>query len=256
VAKEGYVNLLPVQQKNSLEPGDAQTMLQARRAFLDAGHYAPLAERLRQHLADVLHEFGHQSSERPLRCLDIGSGEGYYVHQLQQGLRTSAEAELAFYGFDIAKYGVKKAAKRYPQAHWAVASAYQLPYVDQHFAVATRIYAPSEPAEVYRCLKAKGYWLTVTPAPNHLLELKQRLYLTATPHSDARIDYPGFLHQQRDRLGFALNLQQQDLDNLIQMTPLAWRGQHQDKSAALAELIGEGRVQVDFYIDIYQRQPD
>jgi 23S rRNA (guanine745-N1)-methyltransferase len=41
-AKEGYVNLLPVQHKRSRDPGDSAEMMQARRAFLDAGHYQPL----------------------------------------------------------------------------------------------------------------------------------------------------------------------------------------------------------------------
>lgn len=36
VAKEGYVNLLPVQHKRSRDPGDSAEMMQARRAFLDA----------------------------------------------------------------------------------------------------------------------------------------------------------------------------------------------------------------------------
>ncbi len=38
-AKEGYVNLLPVQHKRSKDPGDNAEMMQARRQFLDAGHY-------------------------------------------------------------------------------------------------------------------------------------------------------------------------------------------------------------------------
>ena len=38
LAKEGYVNLLPVQFKRSRDPGDSAEMMQARRAFLDAGH--------------------------------------------------------------------------------------------------------------------------------------------------------------------------------------------------------------------------
>jgi hypothetical protein len=53
LAKEGYVNLLPVQFKRSRDPGDSAEMMQARRAFLDAGHYQPLrdaiAERLRHY---------------------------------------------------------------------------------------------------------------------------------------------------------------------------------------------------------------
>nr|MBA2816849.1 23S rRNA (guanine(745)-N(1))-methyltransferase [Candidatus Pantoea persica] len=41
-AKEGYINLLPVQHKGSREPGDNAEMMQARRTFLEAGHYQPL----------------------------------------------------------------------------------------------------------------------------------------------------------------------------------------------------------------------
>jgi 23S rRNA (guanine745-N1)-methyltransferase len=44
IAKEGYVNLLPVQHKRSRDPGDSAEMMQARRAFLDAGHYQPLRD--------------------------------------------------------------------------------------------------------------------------------------------------------------------------------------------------------------------
>ena len=37
VARQGYVNLLPVQQKRSLHHGDTNDKLQARRRFLSAG---------------------------------------------------------------------------------------------------------------------------------------------------------------------------------------------------------------------------
>ena len=42
VARQGYVNLLPVQQKKSKEPGDSQHSILARQRFLQAGHYQPL----------------------------------------------------------------------------------------------------------------------------------------------------------------------------------------------------------------------
>ena len=45
-ARQGYLNLLPVQHKNSRDPGDNQAMVEARRDFLNAGHYAPVAKRL------------------------------------------------------------------------------------------------------------------------------------------------------------------------------------------------------------------
>ena len=50
IAREGYVNLLPVHKKKSLAPGDSEAMLKARRAFLAQGHYAPLRAALAQAL--------------------------------------------------------------------------------------------------------------------------------------------------------------------------------------------------------------
>ncbi|MDD4905988.1 MAG: 23S rRNA (guanine(745)-N(1))-methyltransferase, partial [Methylobacter tundripaludum] len=46
LAKEGYLNLLPVQHKRSVEPGDNKQMMQARREFLEAGYYEPMAKAL------------------------------------------------------------------------------------------------------------------------------------------------------------------------------------------------------------------
>ena len=49
-AKSGYVNLLPVQNKRSLHPGDDKPMLLARRDFHQAQGYGPLMA----HLSDLL----------------------------------------------------------------------------------------------------------------------------------------------------------------------------------------------------------
>lgn len=56
MAKEGYVNLLPVQHKRSRDPGDSAEMMQARRAFLDAGHYQPLRDAIVAQLQERLDE--------------------------------------------------------------------------------------------------------------------------------------------------------------------------------------------------------
>ena len=77
MAKEGYVNLLPVQHKRSRDPGDSAEMMQARRAFLDAGHYLPLRETVAQMLNDIL-------PGSATAMLDIGCGEGYYTARFAQ----------------------------------------------------------------------------------------------------------------------------------------------------------------------------
>ena len=78
-ARQGYYNLLPVQHKNSRDPGDNAAMVEARRRFLEGGHYAPLAARLAALAAEY----------QPARWLDIGCGEGYYTEQIARALPLS-----------------------------------------------------------------------------------------------------------------------------------------------------------------------
>ncbi len=80
VAKEGYINLLPVQHKRSRDPGDSAEMMQARRAFLDAGHYQPL----RDAVINLLRERLDQSATA---ILDIGCGEGITLMLLPRRCR-------------------------------------------------------------------------------------------------------------------------------------------------------------------------
>ncbi|MCX7065552.1 MAG: methyltransferase domain-containing protein [Proteobacteria bacterium] len=104
-AREGYLNLLPVQQKNSLNPGDNAAMVGARSEFLDAGYYEPLRVALVRVLADV----------RPTDLLDSGCGEGWYSTALS---RTAA----ATTALDISKDAIKRAARRDRAITWLVAS--------------------------------------------------------------------------------------------------------------------------------------
>ena len=46
IARQGHVNLLPVQNKRSLNPGDTAQQVAGRRAFLDGGFYVPIRDAL------------------------------------------------------------------------------------------------------------------------------------------------------------------------------------------------------------------
>ena len=76
LASQGYVNLLPVQNKRSLDPGDSKLMVAARRRFLNAGHYAPIAAAVGRAV------LAGRPGDAPTACLDAGCGEGYYLRQL------------------------------------------------------------------------------------------------------------------------------------------------------------------------------
>lgn len=238
LAKEGYVNLLPVQQKKSKDPGDNQQMTQARRAFLQAGWYAPVAAQVAHMLKPL----------QPKRLLDLGCGEGYYSGVLQQQL-----SGIEQHGIDISKIAIRYAAKHYPSIHFAVASAYQLPFADHYFDAVIRIYAPSLASELQRIVQNNGYLLTVTPAPEHLVQIKQAIYPTVRLHSDEQAVLAGFTHLQRQRLSFTLDSLSFDaLEHLITMVPLGWKFSEADQAAFIQT---SPAIQCDFYLDLYQKDP-
>ena len=73
VAKEGYVNLLLAQHKNSKQPGDNKQMVNGRRAFLEQGFYQPLADAISQIFNQHLVALVDQSE---VNFFDAGCGEG------------------------------------------------------------------------------------------------------------------------------------------------------------------------------------
>lgn len=235
-AREGYVNLLPVQQKKSKNPGDNPAMIEARRRFLHAGHYQPLAAAI----ANLLPLASGQT------LLDIGCGEGYYSQYVEQQVKG-----LQLIGIDISKAAIKAAAKLSPMQQWAVASAYQLPLPNACIDVMLRVYAPSLDSELQRVLKPMGYLLTVTPAPDHLLQFKQRVYQEVRLHSDAITAIAGLEHLQRQRLSWLWQPETAaDLLALLEMIPLAYKFDAAARQALSAELPA---IQLDFYLDLYQK---
>ena len=85
--------------------GDNDEMVRARREVFDAGCYEPIIGAV----ARTVQRLGART------VLDAGCGEGTY---LARACASGAEG----CGIDISKAAVRRAAKRYPQQRWAVAS--------------------------------------------------------------------------------------------------------------------------------------
>ncbi|MCG7781755.1 23S rRNA (guanine(745)-N(1))-methyltransferase [Lelliottia amnigena] len=240
-AKEGYVNLLPVQHKRSRDPGDSAEMMQARRAFLEAGHYQPLRDEVAQWLATTL-------SESASSILDIGCGEGYY---------TAAFADVAgrvgavTVGLDVSKSAIRAAAKRYPQVTFCVASSHRLPFADESQDAIIRIYAPCKAEELARVVKPGGWVVTVTPGPRHLMEMKGLIYDEVRLHAPHSEQLAGFTLKHEQSLGYNMQLTGKEAVALLQMTPFAWRA----KSDVWETLANEKdfRCQTDFSLHCWQR---
>ncbi|RJG50543.1 23S rRNA (guanine(745)-N(1))-methyltransferase [Motilimonas pumila] len=238
-AKEGYLNLLPVNKKKSADPGDNKQMMQARRDFLNAGHYQVLAEQL----SDICRRTLPQASQ----LLDIGCGEGYYTQYLSQAFPEGSQS----YGLDISKSAIKFAARRAKQTQFCVASAYDLPFAANSFDLVCRIYAPSQASELARVIKPQGYLLTVSPGAEHLFQLKQQIYQQAEMHDESAASIDGFTLQHQQQLKHRLHLtQSQDISNLLEMTPFAWKLSPEQKAGIAQQPL---TLDIAFNIELHQK---
>jgi len=209
IARQGHVNLLPVQNKRSLNPGDTAQQVAGRRAFLDGGFYAPI----REALCALAKE---HNCAGPI--LDIGCGEGYY----SAGLAESLQAELL--GLDISKEAVRYAAGRYKNATWICASAARLPVKDHSFGLLTSLFALTMPEEFKRVLRPDGAYIQVLAAEDHLLGLKNIIY-PELHHKEkfTTPDIPGFQLVESRKLRFDFTVEGQQVQNLLGMTPHVYR---------------------------------
>ena len=209
IARQGHVNLLPVQQKRSLSPGDTAEQVVSRRAFLDGGFYAPIRDALCQLAKD-------HGCTGPI--LDIGCGEGYYSAALAKAM----DAELL--GLDISKEAVRYAAGRYKDARWICASAARLPVKDGSIGLITSLFALTMPEEFRRVLADEGAFIQVLAAEDHLLGLKNIIY-PELHHKEkfTTPEIPGFRLAESRPLRFTFTVEGEQVQNLLSMTPHVYR---------------------------------
>ncbi|WP_068381220.1 putative RNA methyltransferase [Paraglaciecola hydrolytica] len=247
-AKEGYVNLLLAQHKNSKDPGDNKDMVLARRSFLAEDHYLPLAKQVATLLTEVLGQV-----REPINVYDAGCGEGYYLAKIKQqlnlaGLSINASAS------DISKPAIQKAAKKHPDIAYAVASSFNLPVQNTSQDALIQVFAPSSAAEILRILKPQGWWLSVDPAPDHLFALKQQVYDTPQKHQLDNTVPEGFSLVSQTRLSFTMHLTRlEQRQNLLMMTPFYWTISAEKKQLLLDNL---NLVNTDFDIKLMQKKPE
>ncbi|WP_372871676.1 23S rRNA (guanine(745)-N(1))-methyltransferase [Shewanella sp.] len=245
-AKEGYVNLLPVQKKRSRDPGDNKEMMQARRRFLEAGFYQPLSDRVNA-LATSL-------AQPVKRLLDLGCGEGYYTARLANAFREELVTDavgIQTYGLDISRAALRVAAKQYPDIRFCVASSFDTPFNSGFFDFVLRIYAPSKSEELARIVAPGGYLLTVSAGPMHHFAVKKRIYETPRLHEDKNEWLAGFEPVHSERLQWQLELTEPEhILAFLEMTPYAWKFTPEAKIALAAKPFS---CELDFRINLQRR---
>lgn len=218
LAKEGYVNLMPTGKKLAATVGDSAAMFAARRAFFAGCYYEPL----RQKLAELV------TLEQPRAVGDIGCGEGYYI-----GGIAAALPEAQCFGTDIAKDGIRLAAKRYSQPSFAVADTYaRLPLAEHQADVLINVFAPRNAREFNRVLNPSGKLIVVIPTPEHLADLRERNGLLGLQPDKLQAVVASFEGEFKlgdvTSLTYVLDLPAAAVGNLIGMTPNA-RFQDEDE---------------------------
>lgn len=215
IARQGYVNLLGAQDKRSKDPGDSKAMIAARHRFLEVGFFERVASRIAELL---LPHLGHGAA-----IVDAGCGEGYYLEELRQTLLDVGLSDHRIVGFDISKWAVQRAARRFPGT-WLVASNRNIPLADQSVDVVLDMFGFPDFESFARILRPGGLLLRVRAGPRHLLEMREIIYqeIRSVDVADAAPD--GFTRISAHALQYELsNVTQSALADLLLMTPHLFR---------------------------------
>ncbi len=245
MAKQGYLNLLPVNQKKSKDPGDNEMMIAARRDFLELGFYDPLVGSIKNIITNKL-----SFETKDIVALDAGCGEGYYS---EKALNNLPDLETEILGTDISKYAIKIAAKKYKTNFYFVSSVYNLPIANMSTDLILSVFSPIMAEEFKRILSKKGSVIIVSPASSHLREMAELIYDTFRPHTTNIVERMTsvFEHVFTKRTTFKINIKSTEaLLFLLKMTPYYWS----TGIERLENITNKNELSVtcDFNIDIFK----
>ena len=248
IAAQGYANLLPVQQKRSRDPGDSKEMVAARKRYLNAGFYQPIAALVsRAVLADL-------PTGRAAACLDAGCGEGYYLRELAAA--AGAGQRLALLGLDISKWAVLSAAKQDRRPNWVVGSNANLPVLPATLDRVLCMFGFPVYAEFARVLRPGGELLQVDAGPDHLRELREIIYPRLKDDPRRAFAPPaGFALLSEDTLRYPARLTSRaQIADLLTMTPHLYRATAEGRARAAA--LDGLDITVDVRIALLARSAD
>ena len=255
VARQGYVNLLPVQHKRSKQPGDSKAMVLARMHFLNTGIYQPIASKLTEIVsASIINDNGLDYIDCCL--LDAGCGEGYYFDYLFNKLRdVNASNKLYFIGLDISKDAVLQASKRNRQISWVVGTNRHLPVEEESVDIIVCLFGFLSLEGFSKALKPGGKLIVVDPGTEHLRELREIIYQEVknpdrTDVSSLMID--GFTLKNSETLQFTAAIDNNaQINDLLVMTPHFYRASKEGREAA--SNLGELDITVDVVFRVFEK---
>lgn len=246
IARQGYINLLPVQHKRTKNPGDSKEMVLARAQFLNSGIYEPVARKLAEITCTQIADYTEA-------CLvDAGCGEGYYLDFVFNELKAQeGDIDLSFIGLDISKAAIAEAAKRNKQITWIVGTNRRPPVDNGSVDIISCVFGFQSFEGFKKILKPGGRIILIEPGPDHLKELREIIYAEVEKSGPTDISGP-------EKIGFSIIDEQQlqfrtevinnvQINNLLLMTPHLYRATNEGKEAA-ANL-----QQLELTVDVFFR---
>ncbi len=208
IAKQGYVALLRAGART--DTGDTADMVAARAEFLGAGHYRPIASAV-----------GAAMAGRRGPWLEIGAGTGYY---LAAALDTAGSTATGI-ALDSSKYAARRAAAD-ARVVSVVADAWSaLPVQDHSIGAVLSVFAPRTTAEIIRVLVPGGLFVAVTPQPEHLAQLRERVTMLTVDEGKAQKLAESFAGSpaliRTETVEFDLTVDHAAVSALIRMGPTA-----------------------------------
>ena len=247
IAKQGYVNLLPVQHKRSKHPGDSKAMVLARQQFLNSGIYQPIADKLCELVQAQI------SDVSDCCLLDAGCGEAYYSDAVFESLVSNEHAaNFSFIGLDISKDAIVQSTKRNKQIDWLVGTNRQLPVEDESVDIILCLFGFLSVEGFTKALKPGGKIIFVDPGMNHLKELREVIYPSLKKAESSTLqsmEISEFSLSSSDSLIFKKRLSDIDqIQNLLLMTPHFYRASKEGREAAAELTVLDLTVDVVFRV--------
>ena len=234
LSAKGTLNLSPGVGGNH---GDDAGMIAARRRFLSAGYYEPLANALSEEIASRF-AYGKSSAEKSSLILDAGCGEGYYTAAVAKRLPSARLIAL-----DLSSDAVRACAAREEaragRTFPLVAGVYRLPLSDGSVDGVISAFSPYAGEEFLRVLRPGGFLFRAIPDRRHLFALKEILYDDPYENEVAGFEADGleFLGAKEVKTVFTLKTPS-EIEDLFHMMPYCYRTPPAGKErlAALPEL--------------------
>ncbi|MEN2666918.1 putative RNA methyltransferase [Listeria aquatica] len=244
LAKPGYLFLL----RHAAKPTKYdQLLFEARKRFIMTGFFQETMEAV---LAQV-----EALEKKELVLFDAGSGEGSHLSYLTEQL--GKKVSLAF-GFDLAKEGIRQAARDFSGITWGVADLANCPLQTGRVDVILNMLSPASYDEFSRLLSREGLLIKVIPEADYLQELRRFFYQderqTYSNEAVANRFYEHFDVVYEKRITKQKTLQKDEQMDLLAMTPLGFQIPVEKKEAFLEN--GSDQITLDHRIIVGKKKAE